>query len=73
MAETELQRVGKAIRRFRVDLKMSQDSFADKIDMHRAYYGAIERGSQNITLATLFKVCVGLGTQPSDVLKDAGL
>lgn len=70
---TELQRLGHAIRQFRTALNLSQDTFADRIDMHRAYYGAIERGVHNITIATLVRVCDGLGTKPSDVLKAAAL
>lgn len=74
MGDTEeLQMLGAAIRRYRVALEVSQDTFADKIDMHRAYYGAIERGAQNITIATLLRVCKGLGASPSDILKEAGL
>lgn len=69
----ELRQLGKAIRQRRVQLDMSQDTFADRIDMHRAYYGAIERGQQNVTVSTLLRVCNGLGVRPSEVLQAAGL
>lgn len=69
----EIQRLGAAIRRYRLTQEISQDTFADKINMHRAYYGAIERGTQNITLATLLRVCKGLDTAPSEIFKAAGL
>lgn len=69
----DLQRLGAAIRRYRMSQQLSQDRFADKIEMHRAYYGAIERGAQNITVATLLRVCRGLGVSLSDVFREAAL
>ncbi|MEN1973254.1 helix-turn-helix transcriptional regulator [Luteimonas sp. MJ204] len=69
----ELKKVGDAIRRFRMELEVSQDAFADRIDMHRAYYGTIERGRQNVTVLTLLRICEGLGVKPSEVLAQAEL
>lgn len=51
---------------------ISQEDFADHIEMHRAYYGTIERGRRNLTLVTLEKIAVGLGIPPSRLLKEAG-
>jgi transcriptional regulator with XRE-family HTH domain len=62
-----------ALRAARMKLGHSQDSFADSIDMHRAYYSALERGEKNITFKTLCKVTLGLGISPSVLLKSAGL
>lgn len=69
----ELRKIGAAIRAARLGLGVSQDSFADLIEMHRAYYGAIERGQQNITIATLLRVSKGLGLPPSQILESAQL
>jgi transcriptional regulator with XRE-family HTH domain len=63
------QRVGQAMRRRRADLGLSQDLFADRIQMHRAYYSAIERGEKNVTLPTLLRVAVGLGVSMSELLR----
>jgi transcriptional regulator with XRE-family HTH domain len=49
---------------------LSQDNFADAIDMHRAYYSAIERGEKNITLVTLHRVAAGLGVTMAELLRD---
>jgi transcriptional regulator with XRE-family HTH domain len=46
-------RLGLAIRSRRESQGYSQESYADKIWMHRTYYSAIERREQNITLGTL--------------------
>jgi transcriptional regulator with XRE-family HTH domain len=62
-------RVGQAMRDARKSLELSQDDFADHIDMHRAYYGAIERGEKNITLQTLHRVATGLGTTMAELLE----
>ncbi len=72
MEKTLRIQLGKAIRRRREALRHSQDTFADAMGMHRAYYGSIERGDRNLTLATLHKVAVALGANPSDLLKEAG-
>jgi transcriptional regulator with XRE-family HTH domain len=65
-------RLGVAIRAHRESQGFSQESYADKIRMHRTYYSAIERGEQNITLDTLETVCKGLGVRMWEVMKEAG-
>lgn len=64
--------IAQAVRAKREALGLSQEAFADKIGMHRTYYGAIERGERNMTMRILFKVCGGLNTKPSAILRDAG-
>ncbi len=51
--------IGAAIRTRREAQGYSQEGYADKIRMHRAYYSAIERGERNITIRTLESVCRG--------------
>jgi transcriptional regulator with XRE-family HTH domain len=63
---------GRAIRSRREASGMSQDQFADAIDMHRAYYSAIERGEKNVTLRTLKRVAEGLRVRMSEILRDIG-
>ena len=65
------ERLGAVIRAYRKATKLSQDRFADRIDMHRAYYSAIERGEKNITLETLLRVADGLGVNASDLFVKA--
>jgi transcriptional regulator with XRE-family HTH domain len=66
-------RLSAVIRTYRKATKLSQDRFADQIDMHRAYYSAIERGEKNITLETLLRVADGLGVNASDLFGKAKL
>lgn len=70
---SDQQRIGNALRVFRLARFSSQDAFADHIKMHRAYYSSIERGKLNITLSTLVRVCNGLGVKPSEVFEKSGL
>lgn len=64
--------LARVVRSKREALGLSQEAFADEIGMHRTYYGAIERGERNMTMRILFKVCAGLRTKPSSILRDAG-
>ncbi len=52
-----------SIRVFRERLGISQEAFADRIGMHRAYYGAVERGKKNLTLQTIERIAAGLGVE----------
>jgi len=65
------ERIGVAVRRRREALKYSQDDFALHLDMHRSYYGALERGMKDLRLSTLERVCEGLGVPMWEVVKDA--
>jgi len=66
-------KLGAAIRRRRLTSEYSQDSFADAIGMHRAYYSSIERGERNLTLATVKRVADGLGCKIADLMLDAAV
>jgi transcriptional regulator with XRE-family HTH domain len=65
------KRIGDALRKRREALGVSQEAFADSIGMHRAYYGALERGEKNLQLSTLERVCEGLDVRAWEVLRDA--
>ena len=66
-------KLGAAVRARREALQFSQDTFADEIGMHRAYYSAIERGERNVTLHTIARVAAGLGVTLSELMHTAGL
>ena len=67
------QQLGQTVRARREALGYSQDRFADHINMHRAYFAAIERGEKNITLNTLQRLASGLDTRISTLLEQSGL
>lgn len=66
-------KLGAAIRRRRLACEYSQDSFADAIGMHRAYYSSIERGERNLTLTTMERVANGLRCKIADLAQDAAI
>ena len=54
-------RFGVVIRKRREAQKWTQEGFADHIKMHRAQYGAFERGDANdVQLSTLERIAAGL-------------
>ena len=65
------QRIGGAMRLHRKRLGISQEAFADRIGMRRAYYGAVERGHKNFQLRTLQRVASGLGMRTSKLIEIA--
>lgn len=65
------QKVGRAFRKRREALKVSQEAFADSLGVHRTYYSAVERGEKDIRITTLERIAKGLGVRASDVIKDA--
>ena len=65
------ERIGDALRKRREARKYSQEGFADKLRMHRAYYGALERGKKNLQLTTLERVCTGLDVPMWEVVREA--
>ena len=66
-------KLGAAIRERRQASGFSQDTFADSIGMHRAYYSAIERGERNVTLSTLSRLAEGLKTPIARLMAEASL
>ena len=64
-------RIGEAIRRRRETGPHNQEEFADHIEMHRAYYGEIERGKKDFRVTTLERICEGLSVPVWEVIKEA--
>lgn len=63
-----LEALGGEIRRIRTDRGLSQESFADSIEMHRAQYSKIERGERNMTILTLKRIAGGLGSTLAELM-----
>lgn len=65
-----MQTVGATIRRLRLERGYSQESFAQHAKLDRAFYGRIERGTQNVALTTLCLLAAALGTSPAELVAD---
>jgi transcriptional regulator with XRE-family HTH domain len=49
-------RFGRALRRRREKLDVSQEAFADMCQLDRSYIGGIERGERNVALVNIEKI-----------------
>ena len=49
------------LKKYRNELGLSQESFAEKAGLHRTYISAIERGKRSIALENVQKIANALG------------
>jgi transcriptional regulator with XRE-family HTH domain len=61
------QRFGKAIRRRRRELDISQEELAERAELHRTYISDIERGEVNPSLDNVEKLARALNISISDL------
>jgi len=61
---------GRAVRRARLALGMSQEMLAEEAEMHRTYIGSVERGERNLSLENIVHLARALDTTPSALLGD---
>jgi len=52
--------LGQQIRKVRQERKISQENFAAKAGLARAYYGGIERGERNVAALNLMRIAAAL-------------
>ena len=62
---------GRAVRRLRTAKGLTQEAFAGKVKLDRAYTGRIERGEVNISLDNIQKIAKGLGISLGDLMAAA--
>lgn len=60
--------VGRNLRTHRQARGLSQEDFAEFLDVHRTYMGGIERGERNLTLKSLERIADRLGVDPVTLL-----
>jgi transcriptional regulator with XRE-family HTH domain len=71
--EGDLQRrLGTNLRSVRKAKGLSQEAFADVLQIHRTYVGGLERGERNITLKTVERIAGALGVDPAELLSEPG-
>lgn len=69
MAEGDLQRtVGLNLRAIREARGLSQEAFADVLEVHRTYMGGVERGERNLTLKSVERIAAKVDVDPLDLL-----
>ncbi len=67
------QRFGKAVRRRRRELDLSQEDLAERAELHRTYISNVERGELNPSLETMEKLVKALGITFSALFADYGI
>ena len=71
MGEIDLNvRLGRNLRHARLTAGLTQETLADRCDLHRTYIGAVERGERNVTLRTIERVAKALGVDPLELLRE---
>lgn len=58
---------GHAIRKFRTEKHISQETFADMCGLHRTYISDIERGLRNVSIENIEKMAHALNLNISDI------
>lgn len=60
--------LGKRIRELRTgNTGLSQEKFAQKIEMDRTYFASVEAGKRNISISNIKKIADGLGVTLSEL------
>ncbi len=58
---------GAAIRELRNERGISQEELAFKSGLNRGYYGDVERGERNVSLANILKIATALDVPASEI------
>jgi len=67
-----LVRLGQAVRRRRTEMDLSQESLAERADLHRTYIADIERGVRNVSLKNIEKLARALEVSIADLFASIG-
>jgi transcriptional regulator with XRE-family HTH domain len=71
MASADRIKLGKTIRRLRLEKGWTQEDLAEKAKLHPTYIGGIERGERNVGLDNIVRIARALGEHPSALLGGA--
>ena len=63
--------LGSRIKKRRLELNLTQEKLAEKVDLSAVYIGQIERGERKMTIDTLVKLANSLNTSVEELLKDS--
>ncbi len=62
--QRELIFLGRMVRKIRIKKGFSQEAFADEAQLDRSYMGRIERGENNPTVTTVYRIARALRVSP---------
>jgi len=66
----QLKILGDTIRNCRKQVGLSQESLAEKADLHPVYIGKVERGEQWVSLHALLRIAKALGVRVRDLVDE---
>lgn len=69
----ELVALGRAIKKCRLEKKVSQENLALAAGVDRSYLGRVERGDNNAAALTLIKISAALGMTLAELATEAHL
>lgn len=64
--------IGIVLRRHREKAQMTQERFAELVDLSKNYVGNVERGEYEISIRILDRIARPLKIRASDIVRDAG-
>ena len=64
-----LKNFGKVVRSRRIALKISQETLAERADLHRTYISDVERGARNVSLLNILAISSALDLKPVDFFR----
>ena len=66
-----IKNVGRVLKLCRVELDLTQDQLAERLNISRSYISAVERGTANPALSKFMIYCDALDVAPEEVLARA--
>jgi ribosome-binding protein aMBF1 (putative translation factor) len=63
-----LKAFGRAVRRRREDLGLSQEAVSARAGLHENYVGGVERGERNTSIVNVLKLTGALELRPSELM-----
>lgn len=64
--------VGEMLRHQRTEAGLTQEQFAELVDLSKNYIGNLERGEYEISVATLHQIATALKLKASDLVRASG-
>jgi transcriptional regulator with XRE-family HTH domain len=64
--------IGEVLRKKRDEADLTQEQFAELVDLSKNYIGNLERGEYEISVATIHQIAVALKLKASDLIRSAG-
>ena len=65
-----LRELGERVRARRLELDMSQETFAELAGLHRTYVPGIEKGTRNVTVVVLLGIAAALEVSVEELIAD---